>query len=241
VRQMGSEQATAPVVFLPSLGRPGSDFDALVAALTAEGFESFAIDPPASMPGEPTLHALVAEIVQELDSSGIDQVHLVGHAFGNRLARCVVADRPERVRSLTLLAAGGSVEMSDDVLAHLWACFDKTLSPEEHLTHVAAAFFAPGNDASPWRRGWKADIARYQSAALARTNRDDWWDAVTDHVLIIQGLQDVIAAPENGRRFQSDHPEQTKIVELDGAGHALVPEQPAAILAALLAFLRAAS
>src|SRR3954470_7428562 len=98
---MGSPQVTAPVVFVPSLGRPGSDYDGLVAALTSEGMEAFAVDPPASMPGEPTLHALVAEIVQELDSSGIGQVHLVGHAFGNRLARCVVADRPERVRSLT--------------------------------------------------------------------------------------------------------------------------------------------
>lgn len=240
MRRMGSPQATAPVVFIPSLGRPGTDYDSLVEALTGEGFEAFAIDPPASMPGEPTLHALVAEIITELDSSGIDQVHLVGHAFGNRVVRCVVADRPERVRSMTLLAAGGYVDIADDVLAHLWSCFDTTLPRDEHLAHVQAAFFAPGNDPAPWRRGWKATIARYQTAAVQRTNRDDWWDAVADPTLVIQGLQDVIAVPENGRRFQADHPDQTQLVEIDGAGHALVPEQPEAILAALVPFLRAA-
>ncbi len=237
---MAPSPATAPVVFVPSLGRPGSDFDVLVEALVAEGFEAFAIDPPASMPGEPTLHALVAEIITELDSSGIAQAHLVGHAFGNRVVRCVVADRPERVRSMTLLAAGGAIEIADDMLAHLWSCFDKALPPDEHLAHVQAAFFAPGNDPSPWRKGWKEAIARYQSAAVQRTNRDDWWDAVADPTLIIQGLQDVIAVPENGRRFHAAHPDVTQLVEIDGAGHALVPEQPDAILAALVPFLRAA-
>lgn len=228
-----------PVVFIPSLGRSGTDYHELLTGLEQAGHHALYIDPPASMPGEPTLHALVADIKQELDSSGISRVHLVGHAYGNRLVRCFTADHPGQVASLTLLAAGGYVDMDPAVREHLWACFDRTLPPEEHLEHVRAAFFAPGNDPGPWRRGWMGDVARYQMAASERTRREDWWDAVAPHVLVIQGRQDVIAVPENGRRFAADHPEITTLVEIDGAGHALVPEQPGAVLAAMLEFYEA--
>jgi pimeloyl-ACP methyl ester carboxylesterase len=36
-------------------------------------------------------------------------VHLVGHAFCNRIARCLAVDQPPLVRSVTLLAAGGLI------------------------------------------------------------------------------------------------------------------------------------
>ena len=44
--------------------------------------------------------------------------------------------------------------------------------------------------------------------------------------------------PENGRRFVAAHPDVATLVEIDGAGHALLPEQPAAVASAVLGFLR---
>ena len=46
--------------------------------------------------------------------------------------------------------------------------------------------------------------------------------------------------PENGRRYAAMHPDRVQLVEIDGAGHALLPERPEAISAAVLAFLTAA-
>ena len=225
------------VVLLPSLGRPASDFDELCTLLRTAGFHTLSIDPPRSLPGEPTLHDLADYVIQSIDTEEITTFHLVGHAFGNRLARMVTTDYPDRVLSLTLLAAGGHVEMERDILQSLIACYDETLSDEMHMHHVSRAFFAEGNDAEVWREGWMPDVMRLQQAALSRVDRTEWWDAVAPRVLAVQALQDVIAPVGNGQKYASDHPAITTLVDIDGAGHAMLPEQPEAISAALISFL----
>jgi pimeloyl-ACP methyl ester carboxylesterase len=225
------------VVLLPSLGRPASDFDELCTLLRTAGFHALSIDPPRSLPGEPTLHDLADYVIQSIDTEAITTFHLVGHAFGNRLARMVTNDYSDRVLSLTLLAAGGHVEMERDILQSLIACYDETLSDEMHMHHVSRAFFAEGNDAEVWRKGWMPDVMRLQQAALSRVDRTEWWDAVAPRVLVVQALQDVIAPMGNGQKYASDHPAITTLVDIDGAGHAMLPEQPEAISAALISFL----
>ena len=230
----------AEVVLLPSLGRGAEDFDQLATALGDGGFMPIAFGPssPAVVPARSTLHDLAALVVSRLDDAGVGRVHLVGHAFGQRLARCVVADHPDRVATLTMLAAGGSVPMPDDIARSLGACFDVTLSPEEHIGHVRRVFFAPGNDPEVWRDGWLPDVAAYQSAAVRRTDAKDWNRAKAPRVLVVQGLQDACALPRNGRDFVGRHRDVATLVEIDGAGHALLPEQPAAVASAVLDFLR---
>jgi pimeloyl-ACP methyl ester carboxylesterase len=50
---------------------------------------------------------------------------------------------------------------------------------------------------------------------------DDWWSAGgTAAILIIQGLQDQIAPPENGPLLKAEAPHRVELVELDGASHA---------------------
>ena len=225
------------VVLLPSLGRPASDFDELCTLLRTAGFHTLSIDLPRSLAGEPTLHDLAEYVIQSIDTEEITTFHLVGHAFGNRLARMVTTDYPDRVLSLTLLAAGGHIEMERDIFQSLIACYDETLSDEMHMHHVSRAFFAEGNDAEVWRKGWMPDVMRLQQAALSRVDRTEWWDAVAPRVLVVQALQDVIAPKGNGQKYASDHPAITTLVDIDGAGHAMLPEQPEAISTALISFL----
>lgn len=229
--------APLPVVLLPSLGRPASDFDRLAAALAGAGLAPMPLDPPRMLPGEPTLHDLAAVVVAELDRRGVDRAHLVGHAFGQRLARCVVADAPDRVGSLVMLAAGGLVHMEPSIAASLMACFDATLPADEHLHHVRTVFFASGNDATVWTDGWMRDVALLQSGAVQRTPPGDWTGVAAERVLVVQGLQDACAVPENGRRYAAMHPDRVTLVEIEGAGHALLPERPDEIAAAVVPFL----
>jgi pimeloyl-ACP methyl ester carboxylesterase len=229
----------AEVVLLPSLGRGPDDFDLLVAALGGAGFVPIAFGPssPAVVPRAATLHDLAGLSIDRLDDAGVGRFHVVGHAFGQRLARCLVADYPDRVATLTMLAAGGLVPMPQAIAASLSACFDRALPPEEHLAHVGRVFFAPGNDPAVWRDGWLPEVAAYQSAAVRRTREQDWNRATASRVLVVQGLQDACALPENGRRYVAAHPDVATLVEIDGAGHALLPERPDAIAEAVVAFL----
>jgi len=225
------------IVLVPSLGRPATDFDPIVPALTGAGYEPVLMDPRPSWDGSPTLHDLAADTIARLDALSVDRFHLVGHAFGNRLSRTITADFNDRVKSLTLLAAGGLVEPPEHVFAALWKCFDPSLAEHEHLAHVKTAFFADGNDPSVWRDGWMPEVFRYQRAAVTSTPRDDWWSASVGRVLVVQALQDAIAPPGNGRRYVAESAPHARLVEIDGAGHAMLPEQPQLIASAMLDFL----
>jgi pimeloyl-ACP methyl ester carboxylesterase len=227
-----------PVVMLPSLGRPASDVDRLSISIGESGFLPVAVDPRRQFPGNPDLHDLARDTIQQLDERDISTFHLVGHAFGNRLARCITADFPERVSSLTLLAAGGLVEPPENIWSALYSCFDTSLNREDHLEAVRTAFFAPGNDPAAWSGGWMPDVMRYQRKAVTSTPREHWWTASTARVLVIQGKQDAIAPVENGRRYKAECAPHARLVEIDDAGHAMLPEQPGAIATAVVEFLR---
>jgi len=228
-----------PVVLLPSLGRGASDFDRLARDLRSAGFETLALDPPLELPLEVTLHDLADWVLEALDERGWQQVHLVGHAFGQRVARCVVADHPERVGTLTMLASGGLVPMDPEIAFSLASCFDAGLSAAEHLRHVQRVFFAEGNDPTVWEGGWFAEIANSQTRSVHATNPGEWTTAAARRVLVVQGLQDACAVPENGRRFVAMHSGVATLIEIDGAGHALLPERPDEVSAAVIGFLQA--
>jgi pimeloyl-ACP methyl ester carboxylesterase len=184
------------------------------------------------------LHDLAADTIAQIDAMGIEKFHLIGHAFGNRLSRCITADFNERVQSLTLLAAGGLVEPEEHIWEALAACFDEGLSDDEHMRNVKTGFFAEGNDSSVWRDGWYPEVMKYQRPAVIRTPREDWWSASVERVLVVQALQDAIAPVGNGRRYVAESAPHARLVEINGAGHAMLPEQPEAIAAAVIEFLK---
>ena len=82
------------------------------------------------------------------------------------------------------------------------------------------------------------DVMRYQRKALTSTPRDDWWSASIQRVLVVHALQDAIAPVENGRRYKSESAPHARLVEIDRAGHAMLPEQPEAIASAVISFLQ---
>ena len=102
----------APVVLLANAGCSTGYFDHLARALVTGGFQTISINmrgiggSSGSLDGA-TLHDLAGDVAGVIKAIGCGTVHLVGHAFGNRIARCLAVDQPALVRSVTLLAAGG--------------------------------------------------------------------------------------------------------------------------------------
>ncbi len=231
------------VVMIPSLGRPAQDFEDLARRITAAGFRAARIEPRGvgrsrgPMHGQ-TLFDLAGDAALVIERLGPGPAIVIGHAFGQREARALAAARPELVRGVVLLAAGGKVPVPDAARAALLACFDGALTPEAHLENVRIGFFAQGNDPAVWRDGWYADTARLQSGATQATPLSDWWSGGAAPLLVVQGLQDAIALPANGRALQAELAERVTLVEIDGAGHALLPERPDEVARAVLPFLR---
>jgi pimeloyl-ACP methyl ester carboxylesterase len=232
-----------PVVLLPSLGRPAGDFDRLVADLAAHGRHAVAVDLPgvasaADRPVGPDLHAVAAEVAGRIDDLG-PSVHLVGHALGNRVARCLAADRPERVASLVLLGCGGKVPGDPDARDALLRCFTEEPGSAAHLRAVATAFFAPDRPVPPaWATGWWPEAAAAQGRSAASTPWEGWWvppDPVP--VLAVVGRQDRISPPANAEDLVARVGERGRLVVVDDAGHALLPEQPDRLAEAVTGWL----
>lgn len=224
---------------IPSLGRGAADFDLLAATLRQNNYSTLALGARVEpMDGEQTFEDLADDVARLCANCGATPRFLIGHAYGQALARCIVARHPGLFDAVVLLACGSSMP-AEDVRQSLEAATDPVLlrtNPAQHLTHVSRAFFAPGNDASVWADGWYPNVARVEMQVISRTPFERWRSVDVDQILVIQGLQDAIAPPEHGRSFISEQP-AARLIEVEGAGHALLPEQPALISGAIVSFI----
>jgi pimeloyl-ACP methyl ester carboxylesterase len=228
------------VLMIPSLGRPASDFDDLAARLSAAGYTTVRPEPRgigrSSGPmKDVTLRDLAADVLASVPTDS-GPIIVIGHAFGQRVARMLATQYPDRVKTVIMLAAGGKVPQRPGGYEAALAVFDPKLSPDKHLEAVRFAFFAPGNDPAVWRDGWYPAVAEMQLAAFAE-KVEEWWGAGKASMLVVQGLQDILAPPENGRMIKDEYGERTTLQEIDGAGHAMLPERPIEIAAAVMEFL----
>jgi pimeloyl-ACP methyl ester carboxylesterase len=234
---------TGPLVLMiPSLGRGAEDFEELSRAVVAIGYRVARLQPrgvgrSTGIAERLSMRDLADDAAAGIEAAGGGPAVVLGHAFGQRVARMVAAAHPEAVRGIVALAAGGKAPPVPKARAALTATFDQSLSDGEHLEAVRAAFFAPGNDPAVWRGGWYPATMKIQLDANA-SSIDDWWSGGrTVPILVVQGLDDQLATPENGRRLKTEAPDRVQLIELDGAAHALLPEKPLEIAQAVTAFL----
>lgn len=235
------------VVLLSSLGRSVSDFDGLSPSLAESGYRVVGIEmrglgesgPPLD---QPTLHDYaddIALVVYNLEELVEKRVHVLGHAFGNRVARTFAADYPELVKSVILLAAGGLIETPPDIQKSLLLCFNGSLSDAEHEKHVRTAFFASGNEIpQEWIDGWHMDVAQKQIKASRAVDMSEWWSGGSAPILILQGENDAIAPVGNALKMKGEFPDRVTVAMIPDCGHAMLPEQPEIIKDETIKFLK---
>jgi len=178
---------------------------------------------------------------------------LIGHAYGNRVVRYYtmltklkdstdvsIIDRPTvpaYVKGVILLAAGGQVPPDPEADAALKRVFNPLKSYRSRMKDVRTAFFADGNEIPPhWKRGWHTKTAITQDKA--KGDGDETWHCAGGvPMLIVQPMQDKIAPPANAYALKEKCPQEVEIIEVQNAGHTLLPEQPEAVATAVLDFL----
>jgi pimeloyl-ACP methyl ester carboxylesterase len=77
-----------------------------------------------------------------------------------------------------------------------------------------------------------------QSGGGRAASVHEWWAGGSAPLLVIQGLQDTVALPENGRLLKAEFADRVPLIEIDCAGHALLPEQPDTVATKVVDFLR---
>lgn len=230
------------VVLIPSLGRGADDFDDLSVRLADHGYMALAPEPrgigASTGPlDDLSMFDLAADTAAVIEALDVSPATLVGHAFGNRVARMTATEHPELVESVVLLACGGLIPAASEHLEALQTVFMSDASDAEHQAAVAKAFFAPGNDASVWFHGWHRTASRGQTHATISLDPSHWWQAGRADVLVVQPEDDVVALPANASAVVEQLGERATLVTIPRAGHALLPEQPEAVAAVVLGWL----
>lgn len=239
------------IAFYPSLGRSGRDYDAVAARLAADGFRVLRPEPrgigrsKGPMTGL-TIHDLAADLAAVVVHEKQGPAILVGHAFGNFVVRMVATDRPDLVRGLVMAAASagkvppGSTEkpIGADIRKAIDGAGDLTLPEAQRLDYLRIAFFAPGNDPKVWLGGWYPKVLEMEGHARDVTPVDDYFAGGTAPILDLQAEDDTVAPRRFGTVMKSMLGNRVSITVIPHAGHALAPEQPAAMADAIAAFAR---
>jgi len=240
VRTLG---AGPSLVLLPGLGRSSHDLEPFATALVAAGYRAV-LPEPRGMDGSTgrldgiTLHDLARDIAAVIEAQCDGPAAVIGHAFGNRIARCLAADRPALVNLVVLLSSSGKIQPTPEIAEAIRLAQAVNTPDNVRAKAVHAAWFAPGSDITPWLDGWSQPVMRAYLAAAAATPLDDWWTAGTADVLIVQGLCDVSAPVSNGRLLRKEIGDRATLIELPDVGHALPVEKPLLVAGTVVEFLR---
>jgi pimeloyl-ACP methyl ester carboxylesterase len=196
-----------------------------------------------------TVEAMADWVLALLDAAGARQALLAGHSMGSLIALEAAHRAPERVSGLALLGTTFPMRVSDALLAasrdELQSAIDMVniwshSTPLPRPSSPAPGFSSTGMSRRLMQRLaeqnpdqlFHTDFSACNAYAKGATAAAD----VTCPVLFILGARDLMTPPRSAQALTSAL-KHGRIVTVD-AGHAMMAEQPDAVLDALIAFAR---
>ncbi len=226
------------LVLLPSAARGADDFDEVAPMLADKGFRVIRPEPRGS--GRTTgpyagisLHDVANDVAAVIRQENNGPAILVGHAAGSFVARVLAVDHPELVRGV-VLAAAGAWSYPRELGIAVRKMDEPNITDTERLKYLRSSFFAPGSDATVWLKGWRPLIQYGAGGAPDNASRDQWWGAGNKPVLEIQPLDDPFKPRSAAGEFKAEFGDRVTVVEIANASHALFPEQPKAVVNAIV-------
>ncbi|HXF67206.1 MAG TPA: alpha/beta hydrolase [Burkholderiales bacterium] len=228
------------IVLLPQQGRGPRDFDDISKRLVSAGYRVVRPEPRGF--GESvgpvegvTLRDNARDVAAAIEKVGAAPAIVVGWAYGNRVARMIASERPELVRGVVLIAAGGKYPPKPEVLAKMRIYQDKSLPLETRAEAARVRYGTKTKVSVADMRLDEVSEATVKAQSLAPTvPLEAWWNGGKAPMLVLQGLEDVIAPPENGRSLRRDHPDRVTLVEFEDLGHYMAHERPDLVVDAIV-------
>ncbi len=235
----------SPVVLLHGLFGSARNLGGLARALApahrvvSMDLRNHGDSPHAAGMGYDTMAEDVADTMQ---AAGLERAAILGHSMGGKVAMRLALSAPQRVSRLVVADIAPVAYPSHfGGFARAMAAMPATLSrsaadamlapdvPDPAIRSFLLHNFRPGE-------GWRIGLAEIV-AALPRIEN---WDALGERydgpTLFVTGAQSDYVTPEHRPAILRLFP-TAKFVAIEGAGHWLHAEQPAAFNAAVAAFL----
>jgi pimeloyl-ACP methyl ester carboxylesterase len=226
------------LVLLPSSMRDSEDFNEVAERLAQNGFYVLRPQPrgmgKSTLPQElMTLTTLANDIAMCIEHLRCAPVIVVGHAFGNWIARSLDRIRPSLVKGVVVLA-GAAKEFPAGMSEALSKAANIDLPRNERLSALRACLFAPRNDPTSWLEGWHPELGPAYRSAGKIPAKNLWFHVSNAPLLDLQGDCDPWR-PKATRNELKDLLGATVTVQvIENASHALIPEQPQAVVQAIV-------
>jgi pimeloyl-ACP methyl ester carboxylesterase len=230
------------IVLLPSRGRDSEDYHEVAAGLAKEGFRVLRPQPRGMLASrgplkDITLHDLARDIATVIRRENAGPAVIVGHAYGNWVARMTAVDHPKLVRGV-VLAAAAAKKFPPRLSQLVSKSADMALPQAERIAYMQEIFFAPGSDPKVWLHGWWAEASEGQRVAAANVKQSDWWAAGSVPLFDLQAGLDPFKPKGTENELKDEFPDRVTVAVIPNASHALLPEQPAAVVKAISEWMR---
>lgn len=229
------------LVVLPSYGRDSrEDFNEFAGILSDAGYRVLRPQPRGigrsvgSM--ETSLEGMAADVAEVIRQLGGGQAAVLGHAFGNGVARQLATTHKDLVAG-TVLAAASTSGASAETNEAPFIAGDPTRSEHERLAVLRRAFFATGHDARIWLDGWYPKTLEMQKAAAQRVDPKSFSHAGTAPILQIIAESDPFSPYETWRSLREECGDRVTTRIIADASHALFPEQTPNVAKVVLEWL----
>ena len=250
------QPAKPTIVFLHGALNDHSVWSNQSDALAARGYAVLALDLPghgAASPGPAlaSVEAMAGWLLARLEADGIERALLVGHSMGSLIALEAARRAPARCAGLALLGTAWPMKVSDGLLASALEDQDAAIGMVAQWSHMPLPDQIDGMEEPSLQESSRQLMTRIAAegppnllhtdlaACKAYAGGGEAIAALDCPVLFILGRFDRMT-PARAAAALVGAARHGTVVEVD-AGHAMMAEQPVAVLDALAAFAAACS
>jgi len=247
VRPLGATQRT--IVFVHGAANDHSVWAWQSRYFAHHGFNVLAVDLPghgrSGSDALSSVEAIAEWIPALLDAAKVERAVLVGHSLGSLAALEAAARYPARVERIALLGPAVPMTVSDELL--------DAAGRNEHVAYelingwsfsagrqlggnAVPGMWMTGNSMRLMERTRPGVLATDLKACHGYANGLGAAAAVRCPVLAITGARDIMAPPRNAQALIAALREP-RVVALPNSGHAVMAEEPDAVLDALRTFI----